>query len=250
MCYTPLTIRRKNASVFGSYTRQVPCGKCSHCLRRRQRGWTFRLMEEAKHSSSCSFITLTYETAPLSPNGLPTLDKTDFQKFMKRLRKHPECLRKVKYYACGEYGSQTHRPHFHAIMFNLPLQWLNKTPEVIADLWKHGHVDVAQGNELTMAYVSKYIMKGNWLKKDIVDTETGEYITDDRQPEFSLMSKNMGAAFMTENMKKYLKKNFKDTSALEDFAPLYPATTKSGFSLKPKGRFYTDSPMKPAKNHL
>ena len=43
------------------------------------------------------------------------LKKSDFQKFIKRLRKDYD----IKYFACGEYGDKTLRPHFHAILFGV-----------------------------------------------------------------------------------------------------------------------------------
>ncbi|AXB22553.1 replication initiation protein [Lynx canadensis associated microvirus CLP 9413] len=49
-----------------------------------------------------------------------TLAKRDFQLFMKRLRKaFPD--QKIRYFAAGEYGSETFRPHYHAILFGLKL---------------------------------------------------------------------------------------------------------------------------------
>jgi hypothetical protein len=65
----------------------VPCGKCVACKKRRATHWSFRLNEEAKLSSSASFLTLTYEKTPISKNGFQTLVKRDFQLFLKRLRK-------------------------------------------------------------------------------------------------------------------------------------------------------------------
>ena len=49
-----------------------------------------------------------------------SLRKRDFQLFMKRLRKKYSDDR-IRFYACGEYGSETFRPHYHAILFGLHL---------------------------------------------------------------------------------------------------------------------------------
>lgn len=95
----------------------VPCGKCPPCLQRRTAEWCFRIFQESKTHLSASFITLTYEKPPITPNGFMTLHTPDFQKFMKRLRKlHPRGTR-IKYYAVGEYGTERKRPHYHAILF-------------------------------------------------------------------------------------------------------------------------------------
>ena len=78
---TPFT-RKVETNIY-----TLPCGKCPNCYARRISGWSFRLMEEDKVSSSSYFITLTYDNPPMSENGFMTLKKSDFQKFMKRLRK-------------------------------------------------------------------------------------------------------------------------------------------------------------------
>ena len=44
-----------------------------------------------------------------------SLNHADFQKFMKRLRKHAG--NNIRYYMGGEYGPTTWRPHFHACIF-------------------------------------------------------------------------------------------------------------------------------------
>ncbi len=133
---------------------------------------------------------------------------------MKRLRKrlpkknHPSYT-PLKYYACGEYGTQTKRPHYHAIMFNLPQRYI-QDGRILTDTWGHGHVDIAPNNIQTIRYVTKYMLKGGTeLEKDIIDYSTGEIIhqsTDDRQQEFSLMSKKMGLNHLTPQMIKYYKR--------------------------------------------
>lgn len=80
-----------------------------------------------------AFITLTYDDEHLKS---PKLDYTEFQNFMKRLRKtqpiDPEtkiydefgnCIYEgdqypIGYFCTGEYGDRLKRPHWHAILFN------------------------------------------------------------------------------------------------------------------------------------
>ena len=59
------------------------------------------------------------------------VDKKHFQNFYKKLRKkvpHKPYIKKdgttgyksnIKYYACGEYGTNNHRPHYHVVDFPL-----------------------------------------------------------------------------------------------------------------------------------
>jgi len=167
----------------------VPCGKCPPCKLRRVNSWVFRLLEEEKVSTSAHFVTLTYNTdhVPITPNGFMGLRKSDFQDYMKRLRKLcPE--HKLKYYACGEYGSKTQRPHYHAIVFNVPDKGM------FFDAWSlHdnplGSVHVGSVSSDSVAYTMKYIDKSHWHKK---------HSRDDRPPEFALMSKGLGSNYITD----------------------------------------------------
>lgn len=206
MCIAPITLQKpvEERSFLGENAQQVPCGKCPKCLRRRQADWCFRLMEESKQSTSSIFLTLTYEKAPKSVNGLDTLVKKDWQDFMKRLRKKYQLYDRIKYYAVGEYGSRTNRPHYHAIMFNVPKRVIQNV-HLVDKTWNRGHVMLAPCNGATVAYTTKYVMSGKWKPDDYFDKETGQKIRDDRQPAFSTMSKGMGLCYLTPQMRKYHK---------------------------------------------
>lgn len=179
----------------------LPCGRCPPCKKRRVDGWVFRLLEEDKISSSAHFVTLTYaaEFVPISKNGFMTLDKDAFPKYMKRLRKITS--NKLKYYACGEYGTKNKRPHYHAIVFNVPKD------EMFYDAWKIdgnylGQVFVGDVTGNSVAYTMKYIDKGPNVD-GIYPGWKPFYGRDDRQKEFALMSKGMGKSYCTDTMKKY-----------------------------------------------
>ena len=99
----------------------IPCGQCYGCIEDKRREWFVRLNSHLESADSASFITLTYEDEklPKTSEGIHTLCKEDLQKFFKRLRYYYK-WKKIKYYAVGEYGTKTERPHYHAIIFNLP----------------------------------------------------------------------------------------------------------------------------------
>jgi hypothetical protein len=214
-CLTPIVLKKSGAGIRSTNSHQymtdiVPCGKCPACQKRRQSGWITRLTEEQKVSYSSAFLTLTYspENVRISPNGLLTLDKRDHQLFMKRLRKTvsklPNYNVPIRYYACGEYGDETHRPHFHSIIFNLPPDYFNH-PELLDRDWQYGQTMLAECNVKTITYVTKYISKTLYTdgRKDRIIESTGEIIKDDRVPEFSLMSKGLGSSYITENKKQF-----------------------------------------------
>ena len=141
----------------------VPCGQCIGCKLERSREWAIRCMHEASmHEQNC-FVTLTYEDEHLPENG--QLVRSDYQKFMKRLRKR---VPRVRNYYCGEYGDTTERPHFHALLFgwkpsdgqqlttgNNPLfesETLNKT-------WSLGLTSFGEVTFESAAYVARYCTK-------------------------------------------------------------------------------------------
>lgn len=88
-------------------------------MQRRRADWSFRLKEEFKHAESAYFVTLTYSDEMIPRIGnFQSLDKKHIQNFIKKLRRRNEPF-KLRYYAVGEYGTKTHRPHYHVTIFNL-----------------------------------------------------------------------------------------------------------------------------------
>lgn len=90
----------------------IDCNKCEGCRARARTDWATRIHHETQMWDRNSFITLTYDEQNLPQ----AIQKSDIQKFIKRLRNHTD--RPVRYFAVGEYGEKTRRPHYHAIIFN------------------------------------------------------------------------------------------------------------------------------------
>ncbi len=143
---------------------QVPCGQCIGCRLERSRQWASRCMHEASlHDDNC-FITLTYDEDHLPHGG--SLVKSDFQKFLKRFRKKCGPLR---FFHCGEYGSQLSRPHYHACIFgfDFPDKVLFKrqesgdiyTSHLLDSLWSFGFATVGALTFESAAYVARYVLK-------------------------------------------------------------------------------------------
>lgn len=185
VCDTPFSVQGATGQEY-----QVPCGRCPNCKRNRVNAWVFRLREEERVSSSSYFVTLTYHTdcVPITDNGFMSLKKSDFQDFMKRLRHLTD--NKLKYYAVGEYGSTRWRPHYHMILFNLP------DFRLIEKAWKKGGVHVGSVTGGSMAYTLKYIDKEGRIPL---------HGRDDREKEFSLMSKGLGSSYLTPGKIQYHK---------------------------------------------
>lgn len=181
-CLSPIMVENPR---FDGQDKVLPvrCGKCQNCLNTTINDWCFRLEMEAKDWVNVDFVTLTYSPkhVPLSENGLPTLDKRDLQKLWKKLRRHG-C--KIKYFAVGEYGSNSFRPHYHAIIFGL------QDVEILRKKWYFGFVHV--GDYFSPAAV-RYTLKYMW-KPSLIPA----FKEDDRLKEFRCMSQKLGSRFMTD----------------------------------------------------
>lgn len=191
MCVSPVY------KVINGRWLPLGCGGCPDCKRKRIDAWVFRMLQEEKRSTSAHFITLTYDSAhvPISTNGYMTLTKGPsncFTRFMKRLRKlcpHDQ----IKYYACGEYGENRSRPHWHAIVFNVSDENAYKQAWSL-DGCLIGRVDVGTVTSKSIAYTCGYINKRKFATK---------HSRDDRVPEFSVMSKGLGENFVTPAISRY-----------------------------------------------
>lgn len=191
MCLMPIqlkkeTIKQKIADTY--HMQQVPCGKCLECKKRRVNSWYVRLKSQLDDCDNAYMVTFTYddENIPYSDNGLMSLNYRDFQLFMKKYRKKNENS-KVRYFVAGEYGSNTYRPHYHAIMYNIDCISIMET-------WSHGFVHFGNVTDASLYYTLKYVTKSTFKS---VDDD------DDRQPEKALMSKGLGLNFLTDKMVKY-----------------------------------------------
>lgn len=136
----------------------------------KRSAWVARNRNELFHSISAGFLTLTIDDEHIkyTSSGFPTLDYKELQKFFKRLRK--KYGKGIKYFACGEYGSKSFRPHFHALIYNLPLLTNGKDffefyRKRIEEIWKLGIVSFSEVIEPRIGYITKYIIKTNEEKK-------------------------------------------------------------------------------------
>lgn len=177
---------------------RFPCGQCMACRLNKQREKALRLSHELQYHKDSVFITLTYNPEHL-PSG-KTLVKKDLQDFMKRLRKEVEPDR-IRFFACGEYGSDDHtqHPHYHLIVFGLAyndkrvftqVQFLPSSDVYRCNCkaWDKGFVTVGKVNQARINYVAKYVVKK-------VTGKLSKQMYGDRLPEFSLCSRNPGIGY-------------------------------------------------------
>lgn len=173
-CTRPISL----PPVSGTTSRRVvPCGKCAACKASCRESWSLRLLEEAKASSNSLFVTLTYsdDNLPFAIN--PTLVKGDVQRYIKRLRKKLD----IRYYAVGEYGSKTLRPHYHLLIFGAGSTL--EEQRFIYSAWNDGMVHIGMITLASIGYVAKY-----HIGKSIHPYGS--------LPSFALMSKGIGREYL------------------------------------------------------
>lgn len=183
-CNFPILIKNPNFG-YGKESRLalVPCGKCANCLKRRRKEWIFRLENEVLDSRHTLFLTLSYDES----HNDNELHKEHLLLFIKRLRYH---YGKIRYYAIGEYGPKTLRPHYHALVFfkqdnEIFNQRFSEVIRDIRDEWKNGNVVVSSVTPRRITYILHYHVRPK--KIDGRDN-----------PCFALSSKRLGMSFLNE----------------------------------------------------
>lgn len=220
-CFTPVdayrledgrvrfTSRGNHVAAF-----QLPCGQCVGCRKDRAHEWAARILHESQCHDISWFVTLTYDDDHVPRDG--SLHYSDFQDFMRRLRRYINprrkrgeirARRKVSFFVAGEYGETTSRPHFHACLFGWSpedLAYYRKSPsghtlwrsEILDKLWSHGLCSLGAITFESAAYVASYVCKKAVLSDSSpsklreryqrVDCTTGEVF--EVEPEFARMS--------------------------------------------------------------
>lgn len=217
MCMYPISLTEQR--------QVVPCGHCEECIDGKRLSWSIRLQAEKKHAFNSYFITLTYRDG--EHQGV--LVKEDLQRFFKKYRRRidrkygkpvwvnkdtgvftykkpargskmhktievPEEY-KLKYYAVGEYGGKTFRPHYHAIVYNVDIKEMHKA-------WDKGFTRQGQCNEARINYVTSYVINKQ------------EYGKRKKYCPFAIMSKGLGKVYIDEATKKYHLAHFESTITL------------------------------------
>lgn len=155
----PIVFRRSEG--FEDMALQIPCGKCDGCKADKALSWSIRCAQEASLFDRNCFITLTYDDAHVPADG--KLVKKHLQDFFKRLRH----MANIRYYACGEYGDKTKRPHYHACIFgqdfraasNIEINSELYSDNALCDAWGHGSVVCADFTMAAACYVAGYVAK-------------------------------------------------------------------------------------------
>lgn len=209
-CLSPISIKNDTPALehkFHGKVRHVPCGRCAVCVDNKRKAWVFRLHQENKNSMLTYFITLTYtpNTLPINSKGHPTFSKRDIQLFFKRFRKEIEkqsyllwgsdFISHIRYFLVSEYGSQFGRPHYHAIVFNLPFGV--DIFKAVHSSWGKGRVHASLCKDEDIGYCANYLYgKSMEMPEDLTDETNKPFILTSRRP-------GIGSCYLTPETIKW-----------------------------------------------
>lgn len=215
-CWYPIHVKKNGVDHM------VPCGSsyglCIPCLKAKAAAWTVRLMFHQAYCYNAKFITLTYDDEKIPyEDSCQVLKQSDLQSHFKTYRRRidkrygqririteeenspgkrskfktviPERY-KLKYYAIGEYGSKTKRPHYHIIAFNVD-------EELFLETWNKGRIKHSGTvTKQSVNYVTHYVIN------------KAKYQDRLKYPPFAIISNGMGKDYLTEDRIKYHKERF------------------------------------------
>lgn len=205
---------------------RVPCGNCAGCALDRSKIWSNRLLAESKTNAFSYFLTLTYDDL----HNPGQLIKNDLKEFIKKLRRYmyeKYKIVEIRYFAVGEYGGKTLRPHYHLILFGCPFTQedfnflgIGASPkrkvigkseydtqkaysyDLIEKLWPYGFNFVVVANSNCFGYVSRYCNKKQTRSRE----EKQAIAYYGIQPEFQIQSTRpgIGERFILANIDKLI----------------------------------------------
>lgn len=182
-----------------------PCGRCLQCRINKARCWTTRNILEASVTADTCFVTLTYDDDHLPPDGC-LQQKKDLTPFFKSVR-HKLAPQKLRYFAVGEYGENTLRPHYHLLLYGI--SYLHT--DLIKRSWKKCDPDI--GIEIgyvqpeSIRYCTEYCVK-KWDDRNERKPShlSKEFFTSSRGPSGGIgapaiyeIAKNMRKQFHLKN---------------------------------------------------
>lgn len=175
------------------------CGKCYDCLQSNRAAAVVRCKKEFTNSKSTFFCTLKYSDEnltfwnfnrterrqeldrlaaigsrkPFDAYGKFILNKehaSQFFKDMQSLIKSYNSNLLFRIVLNGEYGTWTHRPHYHALIFS-PLSFSQHDFQtLLQSVWRYGFASASVVNDARINYCAKHTMKedaGNELQQKV-----------------------------------------------------------------------------------
>lgn len=186
------------------------------------------MLEALEHEQN-SFVTLTYRDDAIPVGG--SLRPKDLQDWIKRFRFRWNPGR-IRFYAVGEYGDRSERPHYHLALFGAGCSFGRVdgrgscqclTCSAVRETWTAGHSLVAQLERKSAQYIAGYVTKKMTSRDDLR--------LAGREPEFSRMSlrPGIGANVMFDVASEVMR--------YAESASDVPSVLRSDGKLMPLGRY-------------
>lgn len=215
------------------------CGRCYFCRMKKAKEWTHRIILESTQHGQNAFITLTYSDENLPANS--SLDPRQLQLFLKRLRKSLPDSMQIRFFAVGEYGDTTQRPHYHCALFGYPPC---RSPTIrkgqpclcgpcvgIRTAWSSngiplGHISVGTLEPASAGYIAAY------ATKSMEQSDADKIYPAGRTPPFSRQSNRpgIGAGIADDVASVLLETGFDKIQNL-------PTHLQHGTDRRPLGRY-------------
>lgn len=205
-CYNKIYLKEKDI--------EVECGKCLNCLENKKKEKALRLVHEMNNYQYKTFITLTMDEirATRCKTGETEVRKQELKNYIKRLKyyddreikyiRDPKKRIKMKYIACGEYGTQTQRAHYHIVLLHNTYLHFE-----IKNQWKKGHVQMEMVKDVRALYYT-----AGYVDKKQEKYFQNEYIAkkEEKEPQFLIASRGNGLEWIKEAIttKKIDKHNY------------------------------------------
>ena len=198
------------------------CGKCLACRIQKRKEWSMRLWHELAYHDKSVFLTLTYSDEHMPDDE--SLRQKDLQLFFKRLRKslYKADFPAIKYFACGEYGKSTLRPHYHAIIYGVGLD--RESKRMVMDNWpfcdwtvrKIKQNSFGKVEAKSIQYVAGYIHS-----KLSGEAAREQYNKTGREPVFRIISQGIGKRFALDNQEQVRNNGFVTMNGVKHTIPRY-----------------------------
>lgn len=199
------------------------CGKCLHCRVQKRKEWSMRLWHELNYHDKSVFLTLTYSDIHMPDNE--SLRLRDLQLFFKRLRKVLG-ERRIKYFACGEYGGRTHRPHYHAIIYGVGLDRNDK--RIMCECWPYcdWSVDSIRRKSFGIVEAKSINYVAGYIHSKLSGREAREVYDDTgREPVFRILSQGLGKQYAIDNAQQLQEQGCVTMNGIKHAIPRYYINT-------------------------
>ena len=212
----------------------IPDANSQAARRTMQKDWEFRLNAEfttlKKRGWNLAFMTLTYsnEQLPHIPKeifkdgeeyrSIPCFSRSDVQEFIHSIRHYCKYHFKftgekaVRYFVSCEYGSETHRPHYHAILAWDSSVSYETMHALCSHYWNHGILfprdprgdinmlpfEIVGDVSSAVSYCSKYVCKDLDFAKAVANVQLMDKTRVYKNCcSFHLQSKSLGYSFIS-----------------------------------------------------